>query len=139
MDKVRAVGSPQSKCRVDSSQWYPEVLHFCPTTPLVLVGLKSDLRTKRACIDLLKTQGLTPVTQEQGRNVAKQMGAIYIECSSKEMSGVHEVFELAVDTAVGREIQKKEQREVQQTSGRSDGAGGAGKFKKSKKRECRIL
>ncbi|CAL3963055.1 unnamed protein product, partial [Diplocarpon coronariae] len=46
--------------------WYPEVLHFCPYTPLVLVGLKSDLRTKRTCIDLLKTQGLTPVTREQG-------------------------------------------------------------------------
>ena len=84
-------------------QWYPEVLHFCPTTPLILVGLKSDLRSKRTCIDLLKTQGLTPVTPEQGRAVAARMGATYIECSSKEMQGVDQVFDLAVDKAIEAE------------------------------------
>lgn len=77
------------------------MLHFCPTTPLILVGLKSDLRTKRTCIDLLKTQGLTPVTPEQGAAVARRMGAAYMECSSKEMSGIEEIFELAVTMAVG--------------------------------------
>lgn len=82
-------------------KWYPEVLHFCPTTPLILVGLKSDLRMKRTCVDLLKTQGLTPVTPEQGAAVARRMGAAYMECSSKEMSGVDEIFELAVTMAVG--------------------------------------
>ncbi len=85
-------------------QWYPEVLHFCPTTPIILCGLKSDLRSKRTCIELLKTQGLTPVTQQQGRAVADKMGAMYMECSSKEMTGVHEIFETAIDVAVrGRE------------------------------------
>ena len=106
----------------------------------MLVGLKSDLRTKRACIDLLKTQGLTPVTQEQGQNVARQMGATYVECSSKEMLGVHEIFDLAVDTAVGREIQMKERKQTQTSSFRGTGAAaGAGREKKSKRRECRIL
>ena len=120
-------------------QWYPEVLHFCPTTPLVLVGLKSDLRTKRVCIDLLKTQGLTPITQEQGQSVARQMGATYLECSSKEMSGVHEVFELAVDTAVGREIQLKEESETRKRYvGRNGGDGGkSGKLKR--RRGCPVL
>lgn len=123
-----------------SRQWYPEVLHFCPTTPLVLVGLKSDLRTKRACIDLLKTQGLTPVTPEQGQNVAKQMGATYVECSSKEMTGVHEIFDMAVDKAVGHEIQMKERRSVPQQAGGNSSDVGGGKFKKSKKRgPCSIL
>ncbi|RMY42778.1 hypothetical protein D0864_16023, partial [Hortaea werneckii] len=56
-------------------KWYPEVLHFCPTTPIILCGLKSDLRHKRTCIELLKTQGLTPVTQQQGKQVAQKMGA----------------------------------------------------------------
>ena len=122
-----------------SSQWYPEVLHFCPTTPLILVGLKSDLRNKRNCIDLLKTQGLTPVTPEQGQNVAKEMSAIYVECSSKEMSGVHEVFELAVDTAVGQGIRMKEHRQPAQNLGGNADVGGR-KFKKSKKRgPCSIL
>ncbi len=125
-------------------QWYPEVLHFCPTTPLILIGLKSDLRTKRTCIDLLKTQGLTPVTQEQGQNVAKQMGATYVECSSKEMKGVHEVFELAVDTAVGMEIRRKEERQMrpQYSGGNGGGMSGGpigGGGRRDKKRGCRIL
>ena len=105
----------------------------------MLVGLKSDLRTKRACIDLLKTQGLTPVTQEQGQNVARQMGATYVECSSKEMTGVHEIFDLAVDIAVGREIQMKDRKQAQQLFGGNSTAAGFNKEKKSKKRECRIL
>ncbi|KAL9104548.1 MAG: hypothetical protein Q9163_000522 [Psora crenata] len=120
-------------------KWYPEVLHFCPTTPLILVGLKSDLRNKRSCIELLKTQGLTPVMQEQGQNVARQMGAIYVECSSKEMTGVQEVFELAVDTAVEREIKLKEEREKwAQHGGAVGGIMGAG-GKRGKKRNCPIL
>lgn len=85
------------------SKWYPEVLHFCPTTPLMLLGLKSDLRNKKNCIDLLKTQGLTPVTPEQGRAVAKKMGAMYMECSSKEQDGVEDIFDTAVTIAVGDE------------------------------------
>ena len=122
-------------------QWYPEVLHFCPTTPLILVGLKSDLRNKRSCIDLLRTQGLTPVTPEQGQSVASQMGATYVECSSKEMSGVHEVFELAVGTAVGREIAMKEQRQTQTQFGGNPAMGGAGASNKRSKRRgpCSIL
>ena len=121
-------------------QWYPEVLHFCPTTPLVLVGLKSDLRTKRACIDLLKTQGLTPVTPEQGQSVAKQMGATYVECSSKEMNGVHEIFDMAVDTAVGHEIAMKERKQVAQQGGGDSGRSSGGGFRKMKKRgPCNIL
>ncbi|KMU84271.1 GTP-binding protein rho1 [Coccidioides immitis H538.4] len=110
-------------------KWYPEVLHFCPTTPLILVGLKSDLRTKRTCIELLKSQGLTPVTPEQGQAVAQRMGALYVECSSKEMRGVDEVFELAVNTAVG----------IQESSWNSHGGGHQGGGKKIKKRSCKIL
>ena len=67
------------------------------------------------------------------------MGAIYVECSSKEMSGVHEVFELAVDTAVGREIQIKEEREKwAQHGGNGGGLTGAG-GKRGRKRNCIIL
>ncbi|PGG99430.1 GTP-binding protein rhoC [Polytolypa hystricis UAMH7299] len=118
-------------------KWYPEVLHFCPTTPLILVGLKSDLRTKRTCIELLKTQGLTPVTPEQGQAVAQRMGAIYVECSSKEMRGVDEVFELAVDTAIGMEEGWKNSRGSATAAGGSGGGVSGGK--KVKKRTCKIL
>ena len=79
MDKVRR-RQLVHRASANNAQWYPEVLHFCPTTPLMLLGLKSDLRNKKNCIELLKTQGLTPVTTEQGRAVAKKMGAAYMEC-----------------------------------------------------------
>lgn len=81
-------------------KWYPEVRHFCPTTPLVLVGLKSDLRRNRNAQELLKAQGLTPVTFQQATEVADRMGAQYMECSSKDDQGVREVFELAIDLAL---------------------------------------
>ncbi|KAL8809890.1 MAG: hypothetical protein Q9223_003899 [Gallowayella weberi] len=130
-----AIDCPNSLENV-MDKWYPEVLHFCPTTPLILVGLKSDLRTKRVCIDLLKTQGLTPVTPEQGQRVAKQMGAVYAECSSKEMKGVDEVFELAVNTAVGQEVAMKQQ---QRESRQDIGGKGLPMGKRTKKRGCPIL
>ncbi|KAI9713201.1 MAG: Rho GTPase [Bogoriella megaspora] len=95
-----AIDCPNSLENV-MDKWYPEVLHFCPTTPIILLGLKTDLRHKRTCIDLLKTQGLTPVTRQQGESVARKMGAAYMECSSKEMSNIHEIFEEAVSITVG--------------------------------------
>lgn len=92
-------------------KWYPEVRHFCPTTPLLLVGLKSDLRRNRNAQELLKAQGLTPVTFQQASEVAERMSAQYIECSSKENQGVKEVFELAIDMAMNdgqlRRLRKK--------------------------------
>ncbi|KAI0968060.1 GTP-binding protein rho4 [Xylaria arbuscula] len=94
-----AIDCPNSLDNV-LDKWYPEVLHFCPYTPLILVGLKSDLRHKKTCIEMLKTQGLTPVTSEQGMAVAKKMGAQYMECSSKEMVGVDDIFDSAIHTVV---------------------------------------
>ncbi|KAI9761458.1 MAG: Rho GTPase [Candelina submexicana] len=124
-----AIDCPNSLENV-MDKWYPEVLHFCPTAPLILVGLKSDLRTKRTCIDLLKTQGLTPVTPEQGRAVAGRMGATYMECSSKEMTGVDDIFESAVTMAIGEE---KKNRSY------GVGSSNSGGLRKSRKRDCRIL
>ncbi|XXG97302.1 lariat debranching enzyme [Hypoxylon texense] len=97
-----AIDCPNSLDNV-LDKWYPEVLHFCPYTPLILVGLKSDLRHKKTCIEMLKTQGLTPVTSEQGMAVAKKMGAQYMECSSKEMTGVDEIFDRAINTVVAND------------------------------------
>ena len=96
------------------------------------MGLKSDLRSKRTCIELLRTQGLTPVTPEQGEAVAKQMGAAYIECSAKESRGIQEVFDLAINTAIRAE---EESYEVKPSTKGSSGV----KVKKAKKRKCGIL
>ncbi|ERS94941.1 RHO4 protein [Sporothrix schenckii 1099-18] len=117
-----AIDCPNSLENV-MDKWYPEVLHFCPYTPLILVGLKSDLRFKKTCIDMLKTQGLTPVTTEQGLAVAKKMGAQYMECSSKEMKGVDEIFEQALLTVVAND---RRNIEAQTAGGGKNGASGTG-------------
>ncbi|CAI0654443.1 GTP-binding protein rhoC [Colletotrichum fructicola] len=137
-----AIDCPNSLENV-MDKWYPEVLHFCPYTPLVLVGLKSDLRFKKTCIDMLKTQGLTPVTTEQGRAVARKMGAQYMECSSKEMTGVDEIFEQAILTVVANDRKNLEaQAAVSSSHGAPSSSGGipgVGPLKKKKKRNCKIL
>jgi GTPase SAR1 family protein len=110
-------------------------MHFCPTTPIILCGLKSDLRHKKTCIELLKTQGLTPVTPEQGRAVAAKMGAVYMECSAKERIGIEEIFDKAIIMAVGEE--QKEEGEVVVSGRRSGYNGGNSRRKKSK--GCKFL
>jgi Ras homolog gene family, member A len=115
-------------------QWYPEVMHFCPTTPIILCGLKSDLRHKKTCIDLLKSQGLTPVTPEQGRAVAAKMGAVYMECSAKERIGIEEIFDQAIIMAVGEE----QKEEIVVASGRTTGLSG-GNSRRKKAKGCKFL
>ncbi|ATZ56341.1 hypothetical protein BCIN_13g01820 [Botrytis cinerea B05.10] len=131
-----AIDCPNSLENV-MDKWYPEVLHFCPYTPLILVGLKSDLRTKRSCIDLLKTQGLTPVTTEQGMAVARKMGARYMECSSKEMTGVEEIFTEAINTVVVNDRSNQQNTSSSTPPGTSGSQGVV--IPKKKKRSCRFL
>lgn len=88
---------------------------------------------------MLKTQGLTPVTTEQGMAVAKKMSAQYMECSSKEMRGVDEIFERAILTVVASD------RKTMEAQGAS-GSGREGRSSlpgmvvpKRKKRKCAFL
>ncbi|RYO95965.1 hypothetical protein DL765_011703 [Monosporascus sp. GIB2] len=142
-----AIDCPNSLDNV-LDKWYPEVLHFCPYTPLILVGLKSDLRHKKTCIEMLKTQGLTPVTTEQGMAVAKKMGAQYMECSSKEMHGVDEIFDQAINVVVANDRRNLEASMPAAASSSSgggrgiasrDGGGLSGVRPKKKKRNCNFL
>ncbi|KAI0140494.1 ras-domain-containing protein [Xylariaceae sp. FL1272] len=141
-----AIDCPNSLDNV-LDKWYPEVLHFCPYTPLILVGLKSDLRHKKTCIEMLKTQGLTPVTTQQGEAVAKKMNAQYMECSSKEMVGVDEIFDRAIHTVVSNDRKNLEAAMAAAPSSskaeKRDASGGSASFPGvrglKKKRKCNFL
>lgn len=89
---------------------------------------------------MLKTQGLTPVTTEQGMAVAKKMGAQYMECSSKEMRGVDEIFESAILTVVANDRKTLEASAVASSSANEKRSSlpGAGPVKR-KKRKCQFL
>ena len=63
--------------------------------------------------------------------MAEKMGAMYMECSSKEMSGVHEIFERAIDTAV----RGRDEDAVAQHSG----APSSAPAKRKKRSNCKIL
>lgn len=99
----------------------------------MLLGLKSDLRNKKSCIELLKTQGLTPVTTAQGQALAKRMGALYMECSSKEKIGVEEIFDRAVIEAVGDEWRPKTRTQRPVTNQSNNDLSSKPMIKKKKK------
>lgn len=73
--------------------WIPEVKHFCPDVPIMLIGLKSDLNVRDNINDLVD-----PRTAEA---MAKKLGAfVHIQCSSKLRYNVDEVFNTALNTAL---------------------------------------
>eukprot|EP00732_Lithocolla_globosa_P001054 Lithocolla_globosa_v1_NODE_461_length_3991_cov_15.658283.p2 type:complete len:289 gc:universal NODE_461_length_3991_cov_15.658283:2769-3635(+) len=70
-------------------KWRGEILHFLPTTPVILVCMKTDLRNR------LQTNAGEMVTTTQGVGMANDLGYHYMECSSKDKVGVQETIELA--------------------------------------------
>lgn len=106
-------------------QWYPEVRHHCPTTPIILVGTKLDLRDDKDTNEKLKEKKLAPITYPQvwifilqclpskipsqywclifhlfivqGLSMAKDIGAVkYLECSALTQKGLKTVFDEAI-------------------------------------------
>ena len=57
-----------------SFQWYPEVRHHCPNTPIILVGTKLDLRDDKDTIERLRDKKLAPITYPQGLAMAREIG-----------------------------------------------------------------
>ncbi|KAG9119022.1 GTP-binding protein Rho1 [Ceratobasidium sp. 392] len=82
-------------------KWISEVTHFCQGLPVILVGCKKDLRHDPRMIEELRKTNQRPVTTEEGRTVAKKIGARhYLECSALSGEGVREVFQRATRAAL---------------------------------------
>ncbi|KAK9237942.1 small GTPase superfamily [Lipomyces kononenkoae] len=89
-------------------KWWPEAMHYCPIgTHMVLVGLKTDLRTDGSVIKALRSQGLAPITTGLAHGMATRIAVPYVECSSKTGDGLHAVFQTAVDAIMKPSIARK--------------------------------
>lgn len=92
-------------------KWYAEVRHFCPCTPIILVGTKLDLRDNEDTIERLKKQNETPITYHQGLEMATEIGAVkYLECSALTQQGLKTVFDEAIRAVLYRPPVKKRER-----------------------------
>lgn len=79
-----AIDQPASLDNV-YDKWLPEITHYCPDIPFILVGLKTDLRSDPQCLEKLQSKGQRPLTSEEGRKAGQRCGAYkYMECSSKK-------------------------------------------------------
>ncbi|KAJ3666252.1 hypothetical protein Zmor_001705 [Zophobas morio] len=102
-----SVDSPDSLENIPE-KWTPEVKHFCPNVPIILVGNKKDLRNDPNTINELKKMKQEPVKPQDGRSMAEKINAFaYLECSAKSKEGVREVFENATRAALQVKKKKK--------------------------------
>lgn len=90
-------------------KWIPELRHYAPGVPVILVGTKLDLRNdKRFSLD---HPGAVPISTALGEELRKQIGAAaYIECSSKTQQNVKVVFDAAIKVVLQPPRQKKRKK-----------------------------
>ncbi|KAG0952264.1 hypothetical protein G6F29_007249 [Rhizopus arrhizus] len=91
-------------------RWLPEVTHFCENVPKLLVGTKLDYRQNQDEIKRLGSVGQRLITEEEGRQLAKEIGASYYECSAMQNINVDLVIEAATRAAVAGSMKKLHKR-----------------------------
>jgi len=96
--------SNQDSCDNITEKWYPEVKHFCPNVPIILCGLKKDLRARENADKCVSTKA--------GELLSMQIQAAgFAECSALTNDGVERVFQMATTSALmGKKGMKKKSR-----------------------------
>jgi len=98
-----SVVSPSSFDNV-KTKWATEIAHHAPDVPIVLVGLKTDLRDDADIKKTLSSKGKAPLTRQDGEIRAREIGAIgYWECSAMTQDGMKDMFDEAIHAALQRE------------------------------------
>jgi Rho family, other len=82
-------------------EWVEEAQRLCAGVPIILVGLKKDLREDPVAIEEMRKKSLRFVSSHDGEVAAREIGAKkYLECSSLSGEGVDDVFEAATRAAL---------------------------------------
>ena len=90
------------------AKWFPEVSHHCPSTPILVVGTKIDLRSDADTVARLAEKKLAPLTPDQGTQLAKEIGAVkYMECSALTQAGLKDVFDEAIRAVISPKVDAK--------------------------------
>uniref|UniRef100_A0A8C5MA09 Rho-related BTB domain-containing protein 1 n=2 Tax=Leptobrachium leishanense TaxID=445787 RepID=A0A8C5MA09_9ANUR len=101
-----SIANPNSLNHV-KTMWAQEIKHFCPRTPVILVGCQLDLRyadleavnkARRPLARPIKRGDILP--PERGREVAKELGIPYYETSVFDQFGIKDVFDNAIRAAL---------------------------------------
>jgi len=95
-----SIDSPDSLANV-LKKWAPEVRHFCPDIPIILVGNKKDLRNDENTKTELSKMKQELVKSGDGSLMCERIKAYtYLECSAKTKEGVRDVFTTAARAAL---------------------------------------
>ncbi|GBF60732.1 GTP-binding protein [Trichophyton mentagrophytes] len=95
-----SVDTPDSLENV-KHKWIEEANERCPDVPIILVGLKKDLREDPLAIEEMRKKSQRFVSPRDGSEAAAEIGARkYLECSSLTGEGVDDVFEAATRAAL---------------------------------------
>ena len=95
-----SVDNPDSLENI-AEKWTPEIRHFCPNVPIILVGNKKDLRNDENVKKELSQLKQAPIRREEGSLMCERIkGYAYLECSAKTREGVRDVFETAAKAAL---------------------------------------
>ena len=102
-----SIDSPDSLENIPE-KWTPEVRHFCPNVPIILVGNKKDLRNDENTKRELSKMKQEPVKFDDANAICEKIGGrAYLECSAKTKEGVREVFKMATKAALLTKKRKK--------------------------------
>ena len=71
------------------TKWVPEITHYCPKVPFLLVGTQIDLRNDRNTLEKLQKIKERPITFNEGEKLSSELGAVkYLECSALTQEGL---------------------------------------------------
>ena len=100
-----SVDDPSSFMNINN-KWIPEVTRTCPSAPIIVVGLKSDLRFQMNLnreVNGSKIVNNLPLSFDEAEMEAEKFGALkYFECSSYTKEGLNAVFDFAFEESLKR-------------------------------------